>query len=126
MKWLSTLAFVFLPILSFSQIQGEDEVYLSGDKIEASFNGGGIDKFSEFIHDNFNYAKVTKAGKMVGAFTIDEEGNVKNIRIIQMIDTDSAIEFIRVLNSCPKWKPAKRGGKAIRIDIKYPLIFRMK
>jgi Gram-negative bacterial TonB protein C-terminal len=125
-KWISLLVLIFLPILSSAQIGGEDEVYLNGDKVEAKFNGGGIDEFSKFIHDHFNYSKVTKAGKMVGAFTIDESGNVKNIKIIQMMDVESATEFIRVLNACPKWQPAKRGGKPISIEIKYPMVFNMR
>jgi hypothetical protein len=27
---------------------------------------------------------------------------------------------------CPKWEPAKRGGKPISIEIKYPMVFRAK
>ena len=46
-------------MLSFSQIQGEDEVYLGGDRVEATFNGGGLEKFSEFLNKNFDYTKVT-------------------------------------------------------------------
>ena len=120
------LFFFFLPFSSIAQIGGEDEVYLNGDSIEAKFQGGGIDNFSEFIHKEFDYSKVTKPGKMVGAFTIDVDGNVKNIKIIEFFDVESATEFIRVLKKCPKWEPAKRGGKPISIEIKYPMIFRQK
>lgn len=118
--------FFILPFSSIAQNGGEDEVYLNGDSIEAKFNGGGIDNFSEFIHKEFDYSKVTKPGKMVGAFTIDVEGNVKNIKIIEFFDVESATEFIRVLKKCPKWEPAKRGGKPISIEIKYPMVFRQK
>ena len=115
-----------MPISVFSQIQGEDEVYLNGDRIEAKFGGGGIDNFTAFIDRNFDYSKVTKTGTLEGAFTIDEQGNLTKIRITQVLDTQSAMEFIRVLKMCPKWKPAKRGGKPISIDIKYPMVFRKK
>ena len=125
---MKTIKFPFLfllfPMVLFSQIQGEDEVYLNGDRIEAKFNGGGIDKFSEFINKEFDYSKVTKSGKMVGAFTIDVDGNVKNIKITEFFDIESATEFIRVLKKCPKWEPAKRGGKPISIEIKYPMVFK--
>ncbi|MES2748247.1 MAG: energy transducer TonB [Bacteroidota bacterium] len=118
--------FLVVPFSGFAQIGGEDEVYLTGDRIDATFQGGGMDNFSEFINKEFDYSKVSKAGKMVGAFTIDENGNVKNIKIIHFFDIESATEFIRVLKKCPKWEPAKRGGKPISIDIKYPMVFRMK
>lgn len=124
-----TLFFCFFLISTFSgfaQIGGEDEVYLSGDRIDAKFQGGGIDNFSKFLNKEFDYSKITKPGKMVGEFTIDEEGNVKNIKIIEFFDVESATEFIRVLKKCPKWEPAKRGGKPFSIQIKYPMVFKKK
>jgi hypothetical protein len=51
---------------------------------------------------------------------------IKNIKIIEFFDIESATEFIRVLKKCPKWEPAKRGGKPISIEIKYPMVFRKK
>ncbi|WP_162126410.1 energy transducer TonB [Flavobacterium phycosphaerae] len=126
MKSISLLLFVLLPFSVLSQIQGEDEVYLSGDRIEAKFNGGGMEAFTKFIREEFDYSKVTKSGKMVGAFTIDVDGSVKNIKIVEFFDVESASEFIRVLKKCPKWEPAKRGGKPISIEIKYPMVFRQK
>jgi hypothetical protein len=116
----------FSPMIGFAQIGGEDEVYLNGDRIGAQFNGGGMEKFNEFVEREFDYSKVTKAGKMVAAFTVDVDGTVKNIKLVQMIDVDSATEMIRVLNKCPNWIPAKRNGKPISIEIKYPMVFRDK
>ncbi len=113
MKLVKLLFFVLFPMAGFSQIGGEDEVYLNGDRIEAKFNGGGIDECSKFIRQEFDYSKVTKAGKMVGAFTVDVDGSVKGIKIIEFFDVNAATEFIRVLKKCPKWEPAKRGGKPI-------------
>lgn len=126
MKLIKVLLLLLIPMVGFSQIGGEDEVYLGGDRIEAKFNGGGIEEFSEYIRKEFDYSKVTKAGKMVGAFTVDVDGTVKNIKIIEFFDIESATEFIRVLKKCPKWEPAKRGGKPISIEIKYPMVFRVK
>lgn len=117
---------LLLPFSGLAQIGGEGEVYLNGERIDATFNGGGMDKFSEFINREYDYSKVTKPGKMVGAFTIDEQGNVKNIKIVQFFDMESATEFIRVLKKCPKWTPATRHGKPISVDIKYPMVFRAK
>jgi Gram-negative bacterial TonB protein C-terminal len=126
MKRIVMLILLFFPLLTFSQIGGEDEVYLNGDRVEAQFNGGGIDKFSDFVHEQFNYSKVKKAGRMIASFTIDIDGSLKNIKLVEMIDVDAGVEFIRVLNKCPKWIPAKRGGKPISIDIKFPMVFKSK
>lgn len=126
MKLIKFLVILLLPIAGFSQMGGEGEVYLKGDRIEAKFNGGGIDNFTEFINKEFDYSKVTKTGKLEAAFTIDEQGNVTKIRITQILDIESATELIRVLKKCPKWEPAKRGGKPISIEIKYPMVFNLK
>jgi len=124
MRKLLVVLCCILPFIGFAQLGGEDQVYLSGDKVEAKFDGGGIEKFSAFVQEQFDYSKVTKAGNMVASFTVDEEGKVKNIKIIKMIDAASAAEFIRVLNKSPKWQPARRGGKPISIEIKYPMVFK--
>lgn len=118
-----TIFFIF-PLVSNAQIGGEDEVYLNGDRIDAKFNGGGMDNFYEFIKKEFDFSKVTKSGKMITAFTVDVDGSIKNIKVIQLLDIESATEMIRVLKKCPKWEAAKRGGKPISIEIKYPMVFK--
>jgi hypothetical protein len=123
MRHLSLFLLLIFPLIASSQIGGEAEVYLSGDKIEAQFNGGGIEKFNEFVQGQFNYSKVKKAGRMIASFTVDVDGSLKNIKLVQMIDVDSGVELIRVLNKCPNWTPAKRGGKPISIEVNYPMVF---
>ena len=121
---------LFYIILFFSQInygQGAEynDVYPS-DVLSPLFNGSELEKFNEYINKEFDYTKVTKAGKLEAAFTIDEQGNVTKIKIIQILDIESATEFIRVLKKCPKWEPAKKGGKPISTEIKYPMVFKEK
>ena len=123
MKCFFLFLIALLPYISSAQIQGEDEVHLNGDRIEAKFNHGGMEEFNKFVNENFDNSKVTQSGKMIAAFKIDIDGDVKNIKIIKMIDSQSAIEMIRVLKLSPKWQPASRGGKPISIEIKYPIVF---
>ena len=122
--------FLLFMLLCFSQINygqgGEYNDVYPADVISPVFNGGGMEKFNEYINKEFDYSKVTKAGKLEAAFTIDEEGNVTNIRIVQILDIESATEFIRVLKKCPKWQPAKQNGKPFSVKIKYPLVFNIK
>ncbi len=115
------LLFLLFSFSSYSQIGGEDEVYLNSDIINPKFNGGGIEKFYEFVNKNFNFSLVSKSGTMITAFTVDENGDVKKIKVTQMIDVESATEIIRVLKLSPKWQPAVKNGKPISIEIKLPL-----
>lgn len=121
----SIVLFLLFSSSLFSQIGGEDEVYLNGDRIEAKFNGGGLDKFYDYINANFNFSKVSKPGRMVTAFTVNELGEIKNIKVVQFVDVETATEIVRVLRSAPKWDPATRGGKSISVEIKFPLDFKL-
>lgn len=121
MKIILVIIFGFISSLSFAQIGGEDEVYLSGDLIDAQFQGGGIEKYYSFIVQNYDLSKIEKKGQIIFTFDINEVGKVKNIKITQDLGTDSALELIRVLMLAPNWTPATRGGKPIRINFKMPI-----
>ena len=116
--------FVLFSNLSFSQLGGEDEVYLGGEFIEAKFQNGGIDKFYDYIIANFDTQTVEKKGQIVFEFTVNENGEVKNIKVVRDLGSNSAIELIRVLRKAPKWQPASRGGKPVSINLKMPLTFK--
>ena len=123
-KFLFLIIFVLFSNLSFSQLGGEDEVYLGGEFIEAKFQNGGIDKFYDYIIANFDTQTVEKKGQIIFEFTVNENGEVKNIKVVRDLGTNSAVELIRVLRKAPKWQPASRGGKPVSINLKMPLIFK--
>lgn len=123
-KFLVLAVFVLFSNVSFSQIGGEGEVYLGGDFIDAKFQNGGINKFYDYIIANFDTKTVEKKGQLVFEFTVNENGEVKNIKVLRDLGTNSAIELIRVLKKAPKWQPASRGGKPVSINLKMPLTFK--
>ena len=102
MKKLFLMVFIFVSALGFSQLGGEDEVYLGGDLIEAQFQGGGVEKFYDFIVKNFDTSTVEKKGQIIFTFSVSELGEVKNIKILRDLGTNSALELIRVLKLAPK------------------------
>ena len=123
-KFLLLAVFVLFSNLSFSQLGGEDEVYLGGEFIEAKFQNGGIDKFYDYIIAHFATQTVEQKGQIVFEFTVNENGEVKNIKVVRDLGSNSAIELIRVLRKAPKWQPASRGGKPVSINLKMPLTFK--
>jgi len=123
-KFLVLVVFVLFSNFSFSQLGGEDEVYLGGDFIEAKFQNGGIDKFYDYIIQNFDTSTIEKKGQIVFEFTVNDKGEVKNIKIIRELGDNSSMELIRVLRKAPKWEPASRGGKAVSFNLKMPLTFK--
>ena len=65
-----------------------------------------------------------KEGQIIFEFTVNENGEVKNIKVVRDLGTNSAVELIRVLRKAPKWQPATRGGKPVSINLKMPLTFK--
>lgn len=115
-----TYLFLFVSFIANAQLTGEDEVYLSGDKIEPKFMGGGVEKFHDYVASKFNFSVCKKEGKMISSFTIDEEGSIKDVKVIQFVDVESATEMIKVLKTSPKWQPATKGGQPMSVQIKLP------
>lgn len=117
---------LFLFALNYgnAQIQGEDEVYLDSDKMEAKFQGGDLNSFQEFVFSNLDKTKIEKEGLLICGFTINEEGELKNIRIVKDLGSASAFEMIRVLRLSPKWQPAKRNGKPFATTYTIPFTFK--
>ncbi|WP_281298147.1 energy transducer TonB [Flavobacterium limnophilum] len=125
--------FFFLVVAFFSfqfadaqELLMETELVSSPDVTNPKFNGGEFDKFYEFINQHFNYATVKNKGDIVVAFTVNELGEVKKIKVLQFPNIEAASEIIRVLNISPKWEPAKRAGRPFSVEIKLPVNFQMK
>lgn len=125
--------FLLLVIVFFSfqftnaqELLMETELVSSPDVTNPKFNGGEFDKFYEFINQQFNYSSVTKEGNIIISFTVNELGELKNIRVLQFPNIEAATEIIRVLKKSPKWEPAKRAGKPFSVGIKMPVNFQMK
>lgn len=58
MKRIIALLFLFIPLITFSQIGGEDEVYLNGDRVEAKFNGVVLKNLVSLLKDNSTILKL--------------------------------------------------------------------
>ena len=125
MRKLILLLLLLLSQLNFGQGAEYQDVY-PPDVIMPKFKDGGLDVFYDYVNKNFDFSKVTKPGTMVTAFTVDEFGEIKNIRVVQFASIEAATEIIRVLKSAPKWEPAMKGGNPFSVAIKFPLDFKEK
>lgn len=104
----------------------EDEAFLSVEQ-SATFMGGGLVKFSKYVQENLKItremAEKCLSGKVFVQFTIDEKGNIANIKILRSLDPLFDQEVIRVIQNAPTWKPAKQGGKNVKQVFTLPVSF---
>jgi outer membrane biosynthesis protein TonB len=128
-KKISLFLFLIISIATYSQeseLLSETNDVNAPDVIKPMFNGGGIAKFYEFVNQEFNFSKISKSGTIVVSFSINTLGEIKNIRVIDFSDVESATEIIRVIQKAPKWEPAKRAGEAFEVKMKMPFKFTVK
>ncbi len=124
MKLIFPVIFILLfSTQSFSQIQGEDEVYLNNLILEPEFPGG-MEMFYSYLMKRLDYSKIKSGEKLMVAFTVNELGEMKKIRLVQFKDETTAIEILNALKNFPKWKPAYKLGNPVSVELKIPIVFK--
>lgn len=89
---------------------------------------GGINKARQFLADNIQYPDEAVENGVNGTvrvkFTIELDGSISNIQIVQKLGYGCDEEVIRVLKRMPKWTPAKLKGKYVKSYFTMPVSFR--
>jgi hypothetical protein len=124
-KWFLIFVLAFsLPV--FSQIQGESEVYLSGDLIEPQYEGG-MKGFQGLFYQMIKDKKVKRGEKVTATFVIGKDGLMTNIKITSFKDDETAMSVLQTLNDMNtlkiKWQPATRLGEFVPIKLEFPFRF---
>ncbi|HSN47372.1 MAG TPA: hypothetical protein VLR29_01295, partial [Flavobacterium sp.] len=100
MKRILLLLIAFLTIqigsAQESELLMETELVTSPDVSNPRFNGGDLDKFYEYIDQEFDYSSVKNAGNIVVSFTVNELGQIKKIKVLEFPNVEAASEIIRV------------------------------
>lgn len=65
-------------------------------------------------------------GKVFVNFVVAKDGSVTNAKIARGVDASLDKEALRVVNSLPKWKPGKQGGKPVRVSYTVPINFQLQ
>lgn len=82
-------------------------------------------KMLEFVYTNIKYPAEARLkgvqGNVIVAFTIDENGNVKDPKIMRGIGGGCDEEVIRIVKQMPRWEPGKKAGKKVSSVIALPV-----
>ncbi len=81
------------------------------------FPGGDVG-LSKYLAENVKFPENAKkdslSRKVFVQFVINQEGDVENVKVVRGVDNALDKEAIRVVESMPKWEPAKQFGKPIK------------
>ncbi|WP_419212601.1 energy transducer TonB [Maribacter sp. X9] len=114
----NTFIIILLTITNF--IFGQNNV---SEKVSESFNVDNRE-ILDSIAKQLNYKGGDKI-KVLTIFTINEEGNVVDIKA-RSVHPLFEKEAIRVLSELPKMPPAKNNGKAISQKYSMPIVFEIE
>ncbi len=65
-------------------------------------------------------------GKVIMRFVIDENGDVQNAKVLRGVAGGCSEEALRVLNSMPKWKAGRHGGRNVKVNFTMPVLFKLQ
>ena len=86
------------------------------------FFDGGINEFATWVDRHIQNPN-RERGRVTAQFTIDEEGNLINPKILRGVNKELDNEAIRVLKLSPKWHPGKQNGENVPVTYTFPIVF---
>ena len=127
---------LFIIILMAFLVAGADAVaqdtknadprYLELDE-HPTFKGGSPNDFALWVTKHVKYPKYAKEIGIEGTvkvhFVIDKKGKVSEAHVHQGVHPVLDKEAVRVVLKSPKWKPAKKDGRPVKVSYTIPVMF---
>ena len=90
---------------------------------------GGDESRLYYIRKNTKYPEAALKGIVQGVvmvvFIVETDGTLSHIEISKGIGGGCDEEALRVIRSMPRWEPAKRAGRPVRVMLRVPIVFRL-
>lgn len=131
---------LFILLFSIGIIQGQESStgdfdYLKeGEKIYhfsevdtmPAFIGGEM-KMYKYIGENLVFPKKARrkniSGRVILSFVVEVDGSISNVKVQFSLEESCDAEAIRVIESFPKWKPGRKDGNIVRVQLMMPIKF---
>ncbi|HTN44747.1 MAG TPA: energy transducer TonB [Flavipsychrobacter sp.] len=128
MKNLLFLIFALLPFTRVAAQSGAPEIFTMIEQMP-QFPGG--DKaLLEYLRTTIRYPKAARKegreGKVHTKFVVNEDGSISDIVIERSAGKDLDAETLRVISAMPKWIPGKQNGRAVKVYMRLPILFRLE
>jgi|GEM_PF-6752433 tonB family C-terminal domain len=95
--------------------------------VQPKFNGGDINKFSQWVNSRLIYPDECKKnniqGRVVLRFTVSENGKVTDVKVLKSVHPLLDAEAVRIVRLSPKWKPGEVLGSKVSLYYTFPVIF---
>jgi TonB family protein len=100
--------------------------YLKDSLISAKFPGGA-EMMMAFIKKNMIWRQnqYTISGSILASFLITKNGEIRDIKIEKSLCESCDKEAVRIIESMPRWIPAKKDGLNIESRVVIPIEFKL-
>lgn len=111
-----------------SQNNKEEEIFVFVEQMP-EFPGGDL-ALRKYLANAVKYPVIAQEngiqGKVYVSFVIDELGNIASVDLLRGVDSALDNEALRVVQTLPKWKPGKQGGKLVKVRYSVPIHFELQ
>jgi protein TonB len=99
-------------------------------EVKPTFNGGDADAFVKYVQQNLKYPPRAldnqEEGRVTVNFVVDQNGKVKNAKVVKGVSDALDAEALRVVSNSPDWTPGKQGGNAVPVTYSIPVVFKIQ
>jgi len=90
---------------------------------------GGDDARLYYLRKQIRYPEAALKGSVQGVvmvvFIVETDGTLSNVDVTKRIGGGCDEEAIRVTREMARWEPGKRNGRAVRVMVRMPIVFRI-
>lgn len=91
---------------------------------------GGDHELIRYIEDNLDYPKDAMEsgieGRVFVKIIVEPNGSISNAKIIRGLGYGCDEEAVRVVESMPNWKPGRKNGETVRVNMAVPVNFKLQ
>ena len=101
--------------------------YLLEPDTMPTFQGGDMNEFSRWLNKRISVPEgCNHAGKMKVGFVVDENGEVKDVKILESVCPELDASMLFLVSLSPKWEPATASGHAVAQLLTIPIEFQLR
>ncbi|MBR6305288.1 MAG: energy transducer TonB [Bacteroidales bacterium] len=94
-----------------------------------AFEGGDANEFSKWVSTQLVYPQDAidqkLEGRVILQFTVNKEGEVKDVTVLRGVNELLDAEAVRVVSSSPKWENGAQNGIPVAVKYTFPVIFKL-
>jgi TonB family protein len=108
----------------------DEEIPFAVVEVKPKFQGGDQNMFSRWVNSQIKYPveaqKDSIQGRVTLQFTVDKNGQVKDVSVIRKVHPLLDAEALSVIQSSPAWTPGRHKNEPVDVVYLFPVVFQMQ